>query len=96
MRLKTYTAASAEDAIAQIRRELGDDALVVSTEGHGDLVRVVAALEHGPDMPEPAFEPAPVEELEEIVRREQPTFGAARPGPCAPSVPVPGGPVRQA
>ncbi|MCM0021317.1 MAG: hypothetical protein NBV67_15105 [Tagaea sp.] len=81
MRLKTYTAASAEDAIAQIRRELGDDALVVSTEGHGDLVRVVAALEHGPDVPEPAFEPAPVEELEEIVRREQPAFGAARPGP---------------
>jgi flagellar biosynthesis protein FlhF len=81
MRLKTYTAASAEAAIAQIRRELGDDALVVSTEAHGDLVRVVAAVESGPDTPEPAFEPAPVEEIEEIARREQPAFGAARPGP---------------
>ena len=81
MRLKTYTAASAEDAIAQITRELGDDALVVSTEAHGDLVRVVAAVESPPDAPEPAFEPAPVEEIEEIARRERPAFGAARPGP---------------
>ncbi|MFN8758133.1 MAG: hypothetical protein ACK5XA_04950 [Tagaea sp.] len=81
MRLKTYTAASAEDAIARIRAELGDDALVVSTEAHGDMVRVVAAMESGPDAPEPAFEPAPVEELEEIVRRDAPAFGAARPRP---------------
>ncbi len=82
MRLKSYTAATAEDAIAQIRRELGDDALVVSTETQGDLVRVVAALEAAPDAPEPAYEPRDVAELEDEFEAPQgPAFGRAKPQP---------------
>lgn len=47
MRLKTYTAASMSEAMAQIRGELGEQAIIVSTatERRGRAVRVVAALE---------------------------------------------------
>ena len=47
MRLKTYTAASMAQAMAQIRGELGQDAIIVSSETDrgGRSVRVVAAVD---------------------------------------------------
>ncbi len=50
MRLKTYTAASMAEAMAQIRAELGDDAIIVSTQraSDGNGVRVTAAQEGDP------------------------------------------------
>lgn len=47
MRVKTFAATSIEDAIAAVRRDLGLDAAILSTEsdGPGAAVRVVAAIE---------------------------------------------------
>jgi flagellar biosynthesis protein FlhF len=47
MRLKTYTAVSMAEAMAQIRGELGEEAIIVSTETErrGRAVRVVAAVD---------------------------------------------------
>ncbi|ABC21337.1 GTP-binding signal recognition particle SRP54, G-domain [Rhodospirillum rubrum ATCC 11170] len=47
MRLKCYTADSMADAMAAIRAELGDDAIIVSTQraSDGNGVRITAALE---------------------------------------------------
>ncbi len=72
MRLKAYHAATAEDAIRQIQRELGDDALVVATETDGAGVRVVVAIESGPEIPEPVFEPQLVGDDEDEDLRESP------------------------
>ncbi|MBI1246205.1 MAG: hypothetical protein GC202_14480 [Alphaproteobacteria bacterium] len=57
MRMKAYTAATAEEALRQIQRELGDDALVVATETDGSGVRVVVAIESGPELPESVLGP---------------------------------------
>ncbi|GEO81857.1 flagellar biosynthesis protein FlhF [Pararhodospirillum oryzae] len=50
MRLKCYTADSMAEAMAAIRAELGDDAIIVSTQraSDGNGVRITAALEHDP------------------------------------------------
>lgn len=46
MRLRVYTAETVADAMRQIRRELGDDAVIVSTETDEDgEVRITAALD---------------------------------------------------
>ncbi|MGB0694364.1 MAG: GTP-binding protein [Rhodospirillaceae bacterium] len=47
MRLKAYTAPSMAEAMAQIRAELGEDAIIASTQrsSDGNGVRIVAALE---------------------------------------------------
>lgn len=47
MRLKCYIAATMSEAMAMVRRELGDDAIIVSTQrgADGQGVRVTAALE---------------------------------------------------
>lgn len=47
MRIKTFTAASIAQAMAQVRAELGDDAVIVSTDspGKGRGARVVVALD---------------------------------------------------
>lgn len=49
MRLKTFTAASMVKAIAAIRDELGEDAIIVSTEAgrNGRNARVVVAIDDG-------------------------------------------------
>lgn len=47
MRLKSYSARSVSAAMAQIREELGDDAIIVAThEEGGGAVRVTAAVDH--------------------------------------------------
>lgn len=46
MRLKSFTAPSMAEAMAILRRELGDDAIIVSTQrANGGDVRITAALE---------------------------------------------------
>jgi flagellar biosynthesis protein FlhF len=45
MRLKLYRAASVSEAMAQVREELGPDALILATRRLGDEVEVTAALE---------------------------------------------------
>ncbi len=51
MRLKSYSAASMAEAMALIRAELGDDAIIVSTQraSGGNGVRITAALEDNTD-----------------------------------------------
>jgi flagellar biosynthesis protein FlhF len=45
MRLKLYRARGMADAMAQVRAELGEDALILATRRVGDGVEVTAALE---------------------------------------------------
>ena len=45
MRLKTFTAPTATEAMAQIRDLLGDEAIIVATREDADAVRVTAALD---------------------------------------------------
>jgi flagellar biosynthesis protein FlhF len=52
MRLKAFTAPTAEEALRRIQTELGDDALVVATETDGAGVRILVAIESGPELPE--------------------------------------------
>lgn len=59
MRLKTYRAGSVQAAMAQVRAELGDDALILGTRRVGSSVEVTAALEAG----EPAVDTARAERL---------------------------------
>lgn len=56
MRLKTYVCPSMDDALAQIRRDLGPEAVIISSLDEGGKVRVTAAC----DSPEPIVkEPVP-------------------------------------
>jgi flagellar biosynthesis protein FlhF len=45
MRLRTFTAPSIGEAMRQVRTALGDDAVILSTEQEGKLVKVTAAIE---------------------------------------------------
>jgi flagellar biosynthesis protein FlhF len=54
MRLKLYRAPNVTAAIAQVRRELGADALILSTRRVSDGVEVTAALEAEVEAPPPA------------------------------------------
>lgn len=55
MRLKLYRAPAMAEAMARVRAELGDDALILATRRVGDGVEVTAALE--PDEAPPPLEP---------------------------------------
>ena len=61
MRMKYYTAASMTEGMAQVRAELGNDAIIISTQrAHGgDDIRITAALE----------ETAPDEEINQYLSR---------------------------
>ena len=60
MRIRIFRAASLAEAMAQVRDELGLDALIMDTETRAGLVEVTAALDTE-DEPEPAarFDPLP-------------------------------------
>jgi flagellar biosynthesis protein FlhF len=71
MRLKTFTAANMADAMRKVRDEMGDDAIIVSTQkdAAGEGVRVTAALEataappaQEAEKPKPA-QPAPIDSI---------------------------------
>jgi flagellar biosynthesis protein FlhF len=57
MRLRLFRAATIAQAMAQVRAELGSDALILATRKAGDHVEVTAALE-----PPREPEPVPVDE----------------------------------
>jgi flagellar biosynthesis protein FlhF len=61
MRLRTFHAPSMSEAMSQLRKELGPDAVIVSNQSGRGGVRITAAVEQGP--------PAPVAELEKPTRR---------------------------
>jgi len=45
MQIKTYEATSVQEALEMIKRDLGEDAVVLSTSRRGKIVEVVAALD---------------------------------------------------
>src|SRR5688572_27190104 len=47
MRLRTFTAPSVGEAMRQVRAALGEDAVILSTEQVGKLVKLTAAIESG-------------------------------------------------
>jgi flagellar biosynthesis protein FlhF len=57
MRLKLYRAPGMAEAMARVRKELGEDALILSTRRVSDGVEITAALE--PDEPPPPPLPTP-------------------------------------
>jgi flagellar biosynthesis protein FlhF len=60
MLLRTFTAPTAAEAMAQVRRVLGDEAIILSTQDDDDGIKVTAALEAG--APGPAAAPAAPQE----------------------------------
>jgi flagellar biosynthesis protein FlhF len=58
MRLKLYRARAMSEAMARVRAELGEDALILATRRVGDGVEVTAALEPD-DSPPPPIAPDP-------------------------------------
>lgn len=59
MRLKLYRAATMADAMARVRAELGDDALILGSRRVSDGVEITAALEPEDIAPPPGLTPAP-------------------------------------
>ena len=67
MRVKTFEAATMQDALAIVKREMGEEAFILSTRtrrkpsalglGEDTLIEVTAAMDEGPS---PAPVPAPV------------------------------------
>lgn len=53
MRLKSFTAKTAAEAMAEVRRSLGENAIIVATREEGGEVRVTAALDDTPLPPLP-------------------------------------------
>jgi flagellar biosynthesis protein FlhF len=67
MRLRTFTAATMSEAMAQVRARLGADAIIVSTEeGDDGAIRVTAAVEQ-PERPSPVVEPDVIDVLNEAL-----------------------------
>jgi flagellar biosynthesis protein FlhF len=58
MRLKTFRAPTMADAMAQVRADLGAEALILNTRRTGSGVEITAALEPAPD-PDPPAPPSP-------------------------------------
>ena len=59
MRLKIYCAATISEAMSQVRRELGPEALILSTRRHAQGVEVTAAHEQNDDDVLPRAQAAP-------------------------------------
>src|SRR3546814_5037307 len=65
MLLRTFTARTAAEAMAQVRRALGDEAIILSTQDDDDGgVRITAALEPTETASAPHSATAPATELE--------------------------------
>jgi flagellar biosynthesis protein FlhF len=62
MLLRTFTARNTAEAMAQVRRALGDEAIILSTQDDDEGVRITAALE--PADADGSWTPPPVAELE--------------------------------
>lgn len=59
MRLKTFHAKSMNEAMDQVRDELGPDAIIISIDEGKSTVRITAALEAGATPPPPETAPTP-------------------------------------
>lgn len=71
MKIKTYTAPTMSEAMDSVRRELGENAIIVSTQrlGAGAGVRLTAAIEDGRNDDEDFFFNEPKQtEIQEVVR----------------------------
>jgi flagellar biosynthesis protein FlhF len=64
MRLKLYRAAAMSEAMARVRAELGEDALILATRRVGDGVEVTAAIEPEDDPVPPPADPVITAALE--------------------------------
>jgi flagellar biosynthesis protein FlhF len=71
MRLKIFTAATLAEAMARVRREMGEDAIIVSTQMDARSARVTAAMEEPdpPPVPWDVSEDSPMECWEEEAPR---------------------------
>ena len=73
MRLRTFTAPTLSEAMARIRRDMGPDAIIISTqEGLPDLgCRVIAAIEESPvsELPEDGHAPLGRDERDALLRQ---------------------------
>ncbi len=79
MRIRIFRATNLADAMAQVRDELGLDALILSTAGQGGLVEVTAALEPE-DEPEPPGSPL---ELPQVPGPSRDALASGLPEPIA-------------
>lgn len=70
MKIKTYTAPTMSEAMDSVRRELGENAIIVSTQrlGAGAGVRLTAAIEDGRDDDKFSFDAPKQTEIQEIIR----------------------------
>ena len=65
MRLKSFIAKTAAEAMAEVRRTLGEDAVIVATREEDGVVRVTAAIDTAPLPQAPAAPPSPPYAFEE-------------------------------
>ena len=88
MRLKIFTAATLAEAMARVRSEMGEDAIIVSTQMDARSARVTAAVE-GPDPPVPwdGLEDSP----EEAPQESWESWDAGEGTAADPSSPAAGG-----
>lgn len=72
MRLRNYTAPTMSEAMALVRAEMGDDAIIVSTEVDEDdgVCWVTAALEDDIVLPEDAYDAQEAEPMDARAKRE--------------------------
>jgi flagellar biosynthesis protein FlhF len=70
MRLKIFTAPTLAEAMTQVRREMGEDAIIVATEMDARRARVTAAMEEPDSPPVPWDEDAPEEAVHDVWEAE--------------------------
>ncbi|MCK5777639.1 MAG: hypothetical protein KAH11_02540 [Rhodospirillales bacterium] len=72
MRLRNFTAPTMSDAMAQVRAEMGDDAIIVSTEVDGEdgTCWVTAALEDDIVLPDEVYETLQKQPMDPLAKRE--------------------------
>ncbi len=58
MRLKSFSAPTLTEAMTEVRKALGDNAIIVATRDEDGLVRVTAALDDSPLQPAPPPQPS--------------------------------------
>lgn len=72
MRLRNFTAPTMSEAMALVRAEMGDDAIIVSTDVDGDdgVCWVTAALEDDIVLPDEAYDTSETQPMDPLARRE--------------------------
>lgn len=90
MNVKRFTARTSRDALALVRRSLGEDAVVLSTKPSADGVEVLAMAPEGMAQIERMANEAPAHESNPVAAAQAPaaqrSAAASRPGPGRPGV----------